>query len=272
MVFGDHFYEDKQNSYGLRDRKNILYCVGVGPGDPSLITIRAKEIIDNSDVVFCPVKSVHSESFALEIVKKVCDLQGKEIQKLIFPMTTKEEKARPYWFSAYEKIRERVLEGKKCVFVVEGDPLIYSTFNSIINIIKEKREFEIEIVPGISSFQILASRLAIPIVDGDEILVIMPASIKEKSGCRTAELRPEFDEIINLASTIFIFKCGRVIGEIRKKLEERRSESMKKNGEFLAFFGELCGTENEFISNLDELNKTDLHYFSTLMLKKISED
>jgi precorrin-2/cobalt-factor-2 C20-methyltransferase len=47
---------------------------------------------------------------------------------------------------------------------------------------------------------------------------------------------------------------------------------MKKNGEFLAFFGELCGTENEFISNLDELNKTDLHYFSILMLKRISED
>jgi precorrin-2 C20-methyltransferase len=270
MVIGDGSHKGNQNSDGVRDGKKILYCVGVGPGDPSLITIKAKEIIDNSDIVFCPVKSVHSESFALEIVKKVCDLQSKEIHKLIFPMTTKEEKARPYWFSAYEKIRERVLEGKKCVFIVEGDPLIFSTFNSIINIIKEKKEFEIEIVPGISSFQILASRLAIPVVDGDEILVIMPASIKERSGCRTAELRPEFDEIINLASTIFIFKCGRVIGEIKKKLEERVNEG--KDGKFLAFFGELCGTENEFISNLEELNKTDFHYFSTLMLKKISED
>ncbi len=268
-MIGDSFYKDNQNSDGIKNGKNILYCVGVGPGDPSLITIRAKEIIDISDVIFCPVKSVHSESFALEIVKKVCDLQNKEIHKLVFPMTTKEEKARPYWFSAYEKIRERVLEGKKCVFAVEGDPLIFSTFNSIINIIKEKKEFDIEIVPGISSFQILASRLAIPVVDGDEILVIMPASIKEKSGCRTAELRPEFDEIINLASTIFIFKCGRVIGEIKRKLKERINN---KDGKFLAFFGELCGTENEFISNLEELNKTDFHYFSTLMLKKISED
>jgi precorrin-2/cobalt-factor-2 C20-methyltransferase len=249
-------------------KKNKLYCVGVGPGDPSLITIRGKEIIDSSEVIFCPVKSVHSESFALDIVKKICDLQDKEIYKLIFPMTTKEDKAKPYWISAYEKIREKIFEGKKCVFIVEGDPLLFSTFNNILNIIKERNEFDVEIVPGISSFQILASLLAIPIGDGDEIVVIMPASIKEKSGCRTAELRPEFDEILKLASTIFVFKSGRVIDEIKRKLEENKS----KNGKFLAFFGELCGTENEFISPLEELNKKEFHYFSTLMLKKISED
>lgn len=240
---------------------NKLWCVGVGPGDPKLITLYGKQVIENSDVIFCPVKSVHSESFALETVRKIIPLEGKEIVKLIFPMTTKEDKARPYWFSAYEKIKEKVISGKKCVFIVEGDPLIFSTFNSVLEIINQKKEFDVEIVPGISSFQVMASKVKLPVVDGDEVLVIMPASMKEKSGCRTAQLRDDFEKILEISSAVFILKSGRVINQLMEVLSER--ENIK------VFFGELCGTENEFISELnDELKSRENHYFSIVMIKR----
>ena len=215
-----------------------------------------------SDVIFAPVKSVKVESFALETVKKIVELDGKEIVRLVFPMTTKEEKARPYWEKAWEKIKEKVLEGKKCVFVVEGDPLIYSTFNYILEMASSNGNppFDIEIIPGISSFQIMSAKVKVPVADGDDVIVIMPASLKEKSGCRTAELRSDFSDILRFASSIFIMKAGRVLGEIHDKIQ-------KEN--FLAFFGELCGTENEFISEFNpEILERKNHYFSIVFLRK----
>ncbi len=237
-----------------------LYCVGVGPGDPELITIKGRNVIEGADVIFTPIKSLQSESFALEIIRKVVDLSGKEIIKLLFPMVTNEEKLIPYWEKAYNKIKEKLTENKKCVFIVEGDPLIYSTFNSILKMAKDKNEFEVEIIPGISSFQAMAARLKVPIVDGDEILAIMPASFKEKSGCRTAELREDFEKIFDIASTIFIMKSGRVLPELINKLSNKKT---------LAFFGELCSTEQEFISELTpQLIHRKNQYFSTVMIKK----
>lgn len=235
-----------------------LFCVGIGPGDPKLLTIKGKEIIESSEVLFAPVKSVHSESFALETIKKIINIEGKEINHLLFPMTTNEYKLKPYWEKAYEKIREKVLEGKRCVFIVEGDPLIYSTFNSVLTVIKEKKEFDVEIVPGISSFQAMACSLKIPVVDGDEILVITSASYKESSGCRTAKLRDDFEKILDISDIVFVMKSGRVINEIIQR----------KDG-FAGFFGELCGTESEFTSELNpELQNRKNHYFSTILLKR----
>lgn len=236
-----------------------LYCVGVGPGDPKLITIKGKEIIESAEILFAPIKSVHSESFALETVKKVVDIRDKKVVKLIFPMTTKEEKLKPYWEKAYEEIREYVLSWRICVFLVEGDPLIYSTFNSVLEIIKERKEFDVEIIPGISSFQVLAAKLKIPVADGDDVITILPASYKESSGCRTAKLRNDFSKILDFSDTVFVMKSGRVIKDILGVV----------NGRFVGFFGELCGTENEFLSFLDEkLAERQNHYFSTVMLKK----
>ena len=267
------------------ESRGKLFCVGVGPGDPELITLKAKKIIEESDVIFAPVKSVKVESFALETVRKVVEINGKEIIRLVFPMTTKEEKARPYWEEAWKKIKEKVLEGKKCVFVVEGDPLIYSTFNYVLEMANnEKPPFDIEIIPGISSFQLMSAKVKFPVADGDDVIVIMPASLKEKSGCRTAELRDDFKEIISFASSIFILKSGRVLGEIYSFLRdgvgqngtEQRSKinevRQNENQKFLAFFGELCGTENEFISELNpEILERKNHYFSIVFLKRNRE-
>lgn len=254
-IFTNYKYLDIQFRISLVRR---LFCVGVGPGDPKLLTIKGKEIIETSEVIFSPVKSVQSESFALETIKKIIKLEDKEIYPLLFPMTTNEEKLKPYWEKAYEKIREKIFEGKNCVFIVEGDPLIYSTFNNILEIIKKKQEFDVEIIPGISSFQAMSASLKIPVVDGDEVLVIASASYKESSGCRTAKLRDDFQKILNISDTIFLMKAGRVVSQILQN----------KNG-FLTFFGELCGTESEFISELKpELQDRKNHYFSTILMKK----
>lgn len=247
---------------GVSNKK--LYCVGVGPGDPKLITIKGKEIIEQSEVIFAPIKSYHSESFALETISKVVDISGKEVIKLLFPMTTKEDKLKPYWEKAYDIIKGKVLDERRSVFVVEGDPLIYSTFNSILKIINERKEFDIEIIPGISSFQLMGAKIKDVITDGDEILVVMPASIKERSGCRTAELRSEFEQIMKIASTTFIMKSGRVINDIITRLNGDKK--------YKAFFGELVGTENEFISELNpEIARRENQYFSIVMIRRPRE-
>lgn len=234
-----------------------LYCVGVGPGEPKLLTIAAKDVIESAEVIFAPTSSRRLKSFALDVVRMVADVKHKRVVPLTFPMTLDRARRNMYYERAYRKIKEVVLSGKTCVLLVEGDPLIYSTFVYILELIVQRKEFDVEIIPGISSFQLMAARLKVPIVSDGEVLSVVSASYEESDGKRTARLPQGFRRILKSSDTIFIMKAAKVISEI---LREKKG--------FIGFFGELCGTEKEFLSELtDELIKRKNHYFSTVMLK-----
>ncbi|MFL6369757.1 MAG: SAM-dependent methyltransferase, partial [Nitrososphaeraceae archaeon] len=113
-----------------------LSCVGCGPGDPELLTLKAIRLIKNAEVVFAPTSKEGKPSIALSIVKKYIN-SSTETVNLIFPMLKDKEVLRNHWKENTEKIANKVRAGKRVIYLTVGDPSIYSTW---IYIYKELRK------------------------------------------------------------------------------------------------------------------------------------
>ncbi|MDO7487204.1 precorrin-2 C(20)-methyltransferase [Peribacillus sp. NPDC096622] len=153
-----------------------LYGLGVGPGDPELITVKAFRVIQESPVIAYPKKRKGSKSYAHRIVEVYIRPEEKDMLGLVFPMTKDQAILDREWNGTVEKVWQKLNEGKDVAFVTEGDPLLYSTFIHMMKLMQELHpEVEIKTVPGISSFNGSASRLGIALADGDDHVAIVPA-------------------------------------------------------------------------------------------------
>ncbi|MGI0025462.1 MAG: SAM-dependent methyltransferase, partial [Nitrososphaera sp.] len=103
-----------------------LYCVGCGPGDPELITVRAVNIIKSAEVIFAPTAREGKPSIALAIVEKYLDRSAKKVS-LVFPMVKDRDSLKEYWKRNAEEIACEVRSGKNVVYLTVGDPALYST-------------------------------------------------------------------------------------------------------------------------------------------------
>lgn len=153
-----------------------LYGLGVGPGDPELITVKAFRRLKEAAVIAYPKKQRGSKSYAQKIIDAYFQPQEKELLGLVFPMTKNQDILDQKWNETVEDVWGKLQEGKDVAFVTEGDPLLYSTFIHMMRLMQERYpEVPIEVVPGISSINGAASRLGLPLADGDEQVAIVPA-------------------------------------------------------------------------------------------------
>ncbi|HMJ50663.1 MAG TPA: precorrin-2 C(20)-methyltransferase [Polyangiaceae bacterium] len=155
-----------------------LYGVGVGPGAPDLLTLRAVETLKRADVLALPRSSDYGASMAWKIIKPVIgERAGQERLFLTFPMSKDPDRLRPAWDLALAAIGERLRGGASVAFVTEGDASLYSTF---IYLRREAPQrwpgVRIEIVPGVSSIAAVPAVTGIPIADGQECVAIVPAN------------------------------------------------------------------------------------------------
>lgn len=154
-----------------------LYGIGMGPGDPELITVKAYRLLKESPVIAYPKKRMGEKSYALAIAETYINPMEKEMLGLVFPMTRDRETLEREWDRTVAAVWERLSQGKDVAFVTEGDPMLYSTF---IHMCRRMRELHPEVnilsVPGISSVNGAASRLNVPLADGDEQIAIVPAT------------------------------------------------------------------------------------------------
>ncbi|NHN29373.1 precorrin-2 C(20)-methyltransferase [Paenibacillus agricola] len=154
----------------------ILYGLGVGPGDPELITVKAFRILKESPVIAYPRKKRGAKSYALAITELYVNTEEKVMVPLIFPMTRDREALELQWTKTVASVWQYLEQGQDVAFVTEGDPMIYSTFIHLMRLMMEHHpEVEIRSVPGISSVNASASQLGIPMADGDEKIAIVPA-------------------------------------------------------------------------------------------------
>lgn len=154
---------------------SVLYCVGCGPGDPELLTLKAINIIKNADVIYTPTARENKPSVALSIVEKHISKET-EVRQLIFPMIKDYDKLRESWKNNAKEITSSIRNGKRVVYLTVGDPSLYSTW---IHIHKEiqinHKDIEVEIVPGITSIFSFSAELKTPVGEGEEIIGIIPA-------------------------------------------------------------------------------------------------
>ncbi|MGZ5510526.1 MAG: precorrin-2 C(20)-methyltransferase [Nitrososphaeraceae archaeon] len=152
-----------------------LFCVGCGPGDPELLTIKALNLIKEADVIFVPTSKSDKPSIALSIVAKYINKSTKIIN-LVFPMIKDKNSLKEYWKKNTSEISEMVRTGKKTLYLTVGDPSLYSTWIYIHRELKNNhKDIEIEIIPGITSIFAFAAESKISLVEGDEHLSVVPA-------------------------------------------------------------------------------------------------
>lgn len=195
----------------MRRRKcGKLYGIGIGPGDPKLLTLKAKEIIDQVDIVFSPKGDEDKTSLARSIIEATTSVP-KEFVELTFPMTRNKKVLKVYWQKAAKRIAEEVAKGKQGAFITLGDPFIYSTYTYLLRTLRQDfPNIEVETIPGISAFNAAAARAQVPLVQGDERLAILPVT-KDLRGLR---------ETFEAFDTVILMKVGSKLDKVMALLAE----------------------------------------------------
>ncbi len=162
-------------------KKGIAYGVGVGPGDPELMTLKAVRLVRENDVIAVPGKSA-AESVAYQIAAaNVPELAAKELVPVYMPMVKDRALLEQEHRRGAELLESYLDQGKNVVYLTLGDPTVYCTFSYLQHIL-EADGYQVELVSGISSFCAAAARLCVPLAEWDEQLHIVPALHRTQDG------------------------------------------------------------------------------------------
>lgn len=187
-----------------------LFCVGCGPGDPELLTIRALNLITEADVIFVPTSKLDKPSIALSIVAKYIK-ETTKIINLVFPMVKDKDSLKDYWEKNTLEISQMVRTGKKTLYLTVGDPSLYSTWIYIHRELKKNhKDIEIEIIPGITSIFAFAAESKLSLVEGNEHLSIVPACYDLNKVKNT----------VKASDTIVFLKDGRYFDNVIEMLSD----------------------------------------------------
>ena len=156
-------------------KKGKFIGIGVGPGDPDLLTVKAVKTLNKVDVICAPKSSKSKPSVALSIIDPVLNDRESKYETLepLFPMIEDKDELQKYWDDAASIIIEKLNKGLDVAFITLGDPSVYSTFSYVFKII-EGRDFETMVIPGITSFTGCAASAKMQLAEKDEIMVIVP--------------------------------------------------------------------------------------------------
>lgn len=154
-------------------KSGILYGIGVGPGAPDLITLRAVQALAHVDVILAAASSKNDYSMALSIAKPHINSNANYL-RLDFPMTRDETILKDAWLSAAKTAIGVLASGKNAAFITLGDPLVYSTFVYLKSaVLKLAPKTSIQIIPGITSFQAAAAKTGISLCESDESFTLI---------------------------------------------------------------------------------------------------
>jgi precorrin-2/cobalt-factor-2 C20-methyltransferase len=229
-----------------------LYGVGVGPGDPELLTLKARRVLQQVPIVAVPQAETSTESYALNIVGEFLDPEKQEILRIPFP-TDDEDAAGHVWRSAAEILAKRLNAGQDVAFITEGDPMLYSTFSYVLESIRTNHpEISVEIVPGVSSVMAAAASAVAPLVTHGQRLAILPAVYG------IDDLR----EAIANYDTIVLMKVNRTLLQALANLEKL---GLAGKGIYVR---RASTAREQVVRDLQQLSEEDLDYFSLLIIRK----
>ncbi len=229
-----------------------LYAIGVGPGDPDFLTLKALKILKKIRFIFTAASGEKKKSLALTIA--LPHLKNKpEIIPLIFPMVRDKTILEEAWEKAALKVLSVLDKGEDAAFVTLGDPSTYSTFTYLHRVLTQKRpEVNVQIVPGITSFQAAAARVQIPLAEGEESLMIV-------SGAKGST---EIEKAIDCCDNMVIMKAYKYYRDIVDTLE--RLNLLDKTVAV-----RRIGLKGESVTNrLKEWDGQSPSYFTLLLTKK----
>lgn len=227
-------------------KKGKFIGMGVGPGDPDLLTVKAVNMLNEVDVICAPKSAESKPSLAFSIVQNVLDNRSTNYETLepLFPMIEDKDELKMYWNDAAESIIEKLDVGLDVAFITLGDPTVFSTFSYVFKIIKE-RGYEVSIIPGITSFTGCAASAKLPLGEKDEIIVIVP------------KVDERLEQILEHGDTFVIMKTSR-----HSDLLENTLNKDKRDKKVVSV--QDCSMDDEVVFNGFSKNKK---YLSTTIVK-----
>ena len=222
-----------------------LYGLGIGPGDPELITLKALRLLRSAAVVAYPISENNKQSLARSIVQEYIKPEQIEVP-LYFPFKL-EFSSQPYYDKAAETLAEHLKLGQDVVVLCEGDPFFYGTFMYIYNRLVDR--FPTEVVPGVSSIMASGAALGVPLTYRNDVFVVLSAILP-------AEV---LKAKLVVADAAVIIKLGRhfekVIGVLKKLGLYDRAKYIEKatmpDGKIVA---------------IEQVNSAEVPYFSTIVI------
>lgn len=228
----------------------MFYGIGVGVGNSQTVTKKAIDVLDTLDILYVPTaKKEEDFSTAHSIVKDYIN-EKIIIKARHFPMNYNTDVLQKAWNEIASEIIKDVSEGKKAGFVTIGDPMVYSTYIYLLRILKDK--IKITTIPGIASFLDIAANNNFPLVEGEDPLLILPATmgteklinyIKNENSLVLMKVYNNFDEVIKML--------------IEEKLE-RHSIVVSNSSK----------DEEIIYENIRDIKKSDVSYFTTILINK----
>lgn len=227
-----------------------FYGIGTGPGDSSLLTLKAVDRLNKLDILYTPEAKKGGDSLALSIVKKYLP-QKLEIKSRHFPMSNDSIEKIQAWDNVSREIVEDVKIGKEVGFITLGDPMIYSTYVYVMERLME--EIDVETIPGISSFSNIASNQNYPLVMDTDPLMVIPCTMEEE----------KIDEALEKYDCFVLMKVYRKINMILDKLEKHNLI------DHAILVSNSSQDKEEVFTNLRD-NQLDekISYFSTILVNK----
>lgn len=236
----------------MSENRGTLYGIGVGPGDPDLITMKAVKAMMDVDVIFTASSSKNSFSLAVEIARPHLP-EGVAVEILPFPMTSEQGVTTKAWKENADRIAEVLSTGKNAAFLTLGDPLTYSTFGYILQYMKtDHADCSVVTIPGITSFQAAAARINTPLVEAEESLVITSGAYGGEHVRRVAAS----------SENVVLLKAYKNVEDITDALSDSgllaNSCAIKK-----------CGREGEeIIWNISDLKAVKPDYWTLVIAKQ----
>lgn len=237
-----------------------LTAIGVGPGDPDLLTVKAVKAIRSADIIMCPASSEDRPSIAFSIISQLIDKsEDQEVVKLIFPMTKDRDVLERTWKRNAKIMAETAMSGKNVVYITVGDPYLYSTWIYMHRDLADNHpDIDIVVIPGIVSIFTFASKVGVSIAEGAEKVAIIP-SCYDLSSVR---------EIAKSSETMVFLKDGRYFDQV---IDVLRESGFPEDSIFA--IGQDLGTDKEIVRKmtLGEVNDSALttKYFSILVVKRV---
>ena len=195
-------------------KKGKLIGIGVGPGDTELLTLKAAKVLESIPVIFSPKSAKEKESIALSIVKPLLekrdDYKKVMIVEPIFPMIENKNELEKIWNSAADLVSQYLNTGRDVAFITLGDPSIFSTYSYL-----QKRlvdDYEVETIPGITSFTACAAARNEALVEQNDILTIVP------------KIDKRIEQVLDYSDSIVLMKASRNTTKLELKIKNDKRE------------------------------------------------
>jgi precorrin-2/cobalt-factor-2 C20-methyltransferase len=242
-----------------------LYVIGIGPGDPELMTLKAARILKDVSCIFVPKGREEGSSLALSIVQAAISLANKEIVEAYFPMRKTvsspgfgvqspevRQELDTKWNETVEAVLDRLDRGIDAAFITIGDPGIYSTFYYLYDKLLERQPaIAIEIVPGISSINAAAARAGLYLGLGNDRIAVLPANYLDS-----------LEETLAKFDTVVLMKVNKVFGAVRDMVNRM---NLAANATFVV----RAGMDDERVyKDISLVREEDLNYFSLMIVRK----